>query len=381
MKRAIIWDITHRCNLRCTFCYSGDKANHHFKELSPETILDRVLPKFDELGVDSVSFSGGEPVLKWDLVLWLTEEFAKREYEYLVLCTNATLLTREMLVDWKGSARGVRDLALALPLDSLDADRMKELRPSSKQFDVLKKVKKAINIANDLDLWIFLETVVTSRNRDEIQRISEFARSKGKKLFSEIYPCYLEGRANENKDLLLTTGQLREFDNWHLSNLSKDNLFWDFMPFPVNPSYWEKIRDKALAMGWSEGCPAVNHYLQVDADGTVYPCSFLRIPLGNLVTDPVDKILSHPLARSIANREIKGKCGECKYRVICGGCRARAFTETGDPLGEIPSCEGGPNGHPLEELFTKEVQKSFNRYRRLYWLSGIKQKLTKFHLS
>ncbi|MFW9990633.1 MAG: radical SAM protein [Candidatus Odinarchaeota archaeon] len=374
----IIWDVTRRCNLKCSFCYSGTENNQCIKELSVETIKSQILPKFSELGVDSVSFSGGEPTLKWDLVLWLTKEFAQRDYEYLVLCTNATILTREMILEWKRAARGVRDLALALPLDSLDADRMKELRPSHQSIDVLDKVKTAINMCIEQKIWIFLETVLTSKNFSEIKQISDFARSKGGKVFGEIYPCYLEGRAHENRELLLTVEQLRRFDRWHLTNLSKSILFWDFMPFPVNPADWQVIRERALSMGWSEGCPSVTRYLQLGADGTVYPCSFLRIPLGNLVTDSVDQILSHPLARSIANREVKGKCGECKHRIVCGGCRARAFTETGDPLGEIPSCEGGQEGHPLEKEFTEEVLKTFKWFNRMYKLAGIRRWLAKF---
>ena len=38
----------------------------------------------------------------------------------------------------------------------------------------------------------------------------------------------------------------------------------------------------------------------------------------------------------------KGKCGICEYRVVCGGCRARAYAATGDYLAEEPYCPWKP---------------------------------------
>jgi radical SAM protein with 4Fe4S-binding SPASM domain len=35
---------------------------------------------------------------------------------------------------------------------------------------------------------------------------------------------------------------------------------------------------------------------------------------------------------------LEGKCGVCEYRMVCGGCRARAFGETGNYLDEEPFC-------------------------------------------
>lgn len=352
------------------------ESQQQIEELKWETIREEILPKFDELGVDSVCFCGGEPTLQWDLLIRLSKIFAKKRYEFLILTTNTINLTEEMLKEWKNAAKGVKDLILAVPVDSLDPDKVRELRPSSSNIDVLESVKKAADIGIKLGMWVSISTVITKTNFDEIRTIAEFVRSKGKKAISEMYPCYLEGRARDNKDLILTKEQFREFDCWRLTNLSKNILFWDFMPFPVNPAYWYSIREKALTMGWSEGCPAVTRYLHLDVDGTVYPCSFLRTPLGNLVTDTVEKILSHPLARSIANRDVTGNCGKCKYHDVCGGCRARAFTETGDPLGGIPSCEGGPEGHPLEESFTNEVRKSYKAFRWHYRISGLKRRLS-----
>jgi len=40
---------------------------------------------------------------------------------------------------------------------------------------------------------------------------------------------------------------------------------------------------------------------------------------------------------------LKGKCGICEFRKVCGGCRARAYEATGDFLAEEPLCSYKPN--------------------------------------
>jgi hypothetical protein len=46
----------------------------------------------------------------------------------------------------------------------------------------------------------------------------------------------------------------------------------------------------------------------------------------------------------LRRRELGGRCGRCEYRLVCGGCRARALAATGDPLAEDPACAYEPAG-------------------------------------
>lgn len=74
-------------------------------------------------------------------------------------------------------------------------------------------------------------------------------------------------------------------------------------------------------------------------NGTVYPAGFLPIPLRNVrERDLISIYRDHPLLKDIRAARYTGKCGDCEYRSLCGGSRARAFAFTGDPLGEDPAC-------------------------------------------
>ena len=74
--------------------------------------------------------------------------------------------------------------------------------------------------------------------------------------------------------------------------------------------------------------------------GDVYPSGFLPLAAGNVRERSVAEIYrSAQLFRDLRAPELlKGKCGRCEFRDVCGGSRARAYALTGDYLAEDPSC-------------------------------------------
>jgi radical SAM protein with 4Fe4S-binding SPASM domain len=83
--------------------------------------------------------------------------------------------------------------------------------------------------------------------------------------------------------------------------------------------------------------------LYVKPDGEAWPCSFLQVPLGNLLKDGAKEVWAgSPLLKALRDRRnLKGRCGACIYRSVCGGCRARAYLATGDYLEADPKCPLG----------------------------------------
>ena len=81
--------------------------------------------------------------------------------------------------------------------------------------------------------------------------------------------------------------------------------------------------------------------LFVAHNGDVYPSGFLPITTGTVPKQKLASIYkSAPLFVALRDsRNLKGRCGICDYREICGGSRSRAFAEFGDPLEEDPACD------------------------------------------
>ena len=87
----VVWDFTHKCNLRCKHCYSNSGAASE-AELTTEEALD-VVDQLADFGVTALAFSGGEPLSRKDFFEVATHA-AKRGL-YVSVATNGTLLTKE----------------------------------------------------------------------------------------------------------------------------------------------------------------------------------------------------------------------------------------------------------------------------------------------
>jgi radical SAM protein with 4Fe4S-binding SPASM domain len=81
-------------------------------------------------------------------------------------------------------------------------------------------------------------------------------------------------------------------------------------------------------------------FLFISHVGNVYPSGFLPIHAGNIRETPLAEIYRNaPIFKSLRDTsKLKGKCGACEYKEICGGSRARAYALTGDPLAPEPCC-------------------------------------------
>ena len=78
--------------------------------------------------------------------------------------------------------------------------------------------------------------------------------------------------------------------------------------------------------------------LFVGHQGDVFPCGYLPVNCGNILETPLADIWHNnaDLANMRDTSKLKGKCGACEYKNLCGGCRARAFSVNGDYMGEEP---------------------------------------------
>ena len=94
----------------------------------------------------------------------------------------------------------------------------------------------------------------------------------------------------------------------------------------------------------TRGCLAGTGFCFISHIGIVQGCGYLTVPAGDLRKQTFKEIWeTSPLFADLRNlANLKGKCGACEYKVICGGCRARAYEATGDYLEAEPYCVYAP---------------------------------------
>jgi radical SAM protein with 4Fe4S-binding SPASM domain len=100
------------------------------------------------------------------------------------------------------------------------------------------------------------------------------------------------------------------------------------------------------------GCMAGNGYCFISHKGDICGCGFLPVSAGNIKTNSLEGIYKKSiLFNELRNKDLlKGKCGICEFKVVCGGCRARAYAIHKDHMAEEEYCIYTPTSGPSEKL-------------------------------
>ncbi len=121
------------------------------------------------------------------------------------------------------------------------------------------------------------------------------------------------------------------------------------------------------------GCLAGLHYCRITPEGAVTACPYIPTELGNIKESGFWTVWDEaPVFRQLRKPNLQGRCGECEYRQLCGGCRARPLATGGNLMDSDPWCayipQGGAVIHPLH-------QQSSNRGIR--WSPEAEQRLSR----
>ncbi|MBZ7936136.1 GTP 3',8-cyclase MoaA [Campylobacter sp. B0100352/1] len=163
--------VTQRCNFRCLYCMPKIPFNHQPKEnlLSFEELFLFVKAAIDE-GIEKIRITGGEPLLRKDLSIFIKMIHDYKKELDLAITTNGFLL-KDFAKDLKNA--GLKRLNVSL--DTLDEKKAKQLA----QKDVLSSVLAGIEEALNVGLKVKLNTVALKNlNDDELIALLEFAKAK-----------------------------------------------------------------------------------------------------------------------------------------------------------------------------------------------------------
>lgn len=346
-KPIVVWNITRRCNLRCAHCYSDSTSHHYPGELTLPQFRS-VIDDLAAFAVPAVLLSGGEPLIHPQF--FEIAGYAREQGLKLTLSTNGTLIDAE-------KAAGLKALGFAYVGISLDGigENHDRFRGRVGAFD---KTVAAFHHLRDVGQKSGLRLTLTRHTVDDLERILDFIEeSKIQRVC--FYHLVYSGRGAQLS--LLEPHETRSaldrimdrVEAWHRAGQTREVLTVDQ---PADGPYlWMRqlARDPAAAerslelMRWNGGG---NHgsgvgLANIDTQGNVHPDQFWQDhTLGNVKTELFSRIWSRtddPLLNGLRSgiRPVKGRCGGCRFREICGGgFRVRAWQRYGDPWAEDPGC-------------------------------------------
>ena len=346
-KPVVVFSATRRCNLRCVHCYSQSENRACPDELTTDEAL-AMLEDLARFGVPVVLFSGGEPMLRTDLLALL--EAAAALGMRTVLSTNGTLITER-------AAARLRTTNLSYVGVSLDG-----LRETNDEFrgvaGAFEAALRGIRNCREAGIKVGLRFTITRRNADQVDSLFDLVAAEQIPRICFYHLVYAgRGAALASEDLdHAATRQVvdRIIDrtaDLHRAGRPVEVLTVDNHadgPYLAMRMLREKHPRAAAVLEllrMNRGNSSGLGIACISWDGAVHPDQFWRhATLGNVRERPFSEIWTDPADSLLVKLRdkrpyLKGRCTACRFLDVCGGnFRVRAEAATGDLWAPDPAC-------------------------------------------
>ncbi len=296
--------VTYRCNNDCFHCYMGGPRKTD--ELTTDQ-WKKVIDIVDSLDVGALIFTGGEPLLREDLVELVA--YSKELVSGLV--TNGRLLTEEMVTQLEQKE---------LDHVQITIEGLKDTHNAMVCSDAWDETVQGIKNCLKSSIFTLTNTTLTTKNVDETPDLLEFLSGLGLQRFA-LNSIIKTGRA-EDAEYGLTPEEL----GTHLEIIRNKAVDLGMEMVWYTPTRRCDFDPLRLGLGLKM-CSAARINVTVEPDGRVIPCQSWFEGMGYILKDSWDTIWNSPLAKSI--REKQYMPDECTTCVMVDECTA------GCPLGDV----------------------------------------------
>jgi len=342
--RLVFWETTAGCNLECQHCRRLDVAREMMRsDLSTAEALSLV-DAIAGMARPILVLSGGEPLLRPDI--YAIASHAVSRGLTVSLATNGTLI--DGAVARRIRATGI--LRCAVSLDGATAATHDVFR---RQLGAFHRALEGIAALRGAGCEVQINTTIAQHNEHELRGIYDLAVGIG----AVALHCFMLvpvgcGLAIA-EDQMLSPARYEEVLN-DIYGLAREGRL--HVKATCAPHYYRVIRQRAKREGrplhlatdgmaaMTKGCLAGTAVCFISHKGEVFPCGYLPVEAGHIRRERFADIWERsPVFARLRDPDLLGgKCGPCEFKMVCAGCRARAYAATGDFLAEEPFCAYQP---------------------------------------
>jgi len=328
------WRCTRACNYNCLHCSFGSSPAA-INEIDTKGGM-RIVDELYEMGAKWFGLSGGEPLIRKDIFKII--EHAKS------LGMNVSLITNGYYVKGHILEKLIRnEVMTAVSLDGKEESH-DFIRGKGAYATALLAMEKL----SEGGIFDCIVTTLNKHNCSEVDHIAELGHKFN--ATRVVYHNYIPvGRAQEHLELAPTPQQYEAVFNriYDLMQEYRGKLSVNvYSPFFARIAKQRGIPDfdywfNNVFLGQ---CFIGGRYMGLLENGDIRPCGFNEgYRMGNIRDKSMKEIWADmqtsEFTRKLRDRRnLKGKCGVCEYREICGGCRTRAEIYTGDLFASDPAC-------------------------------------------
>ena len=336
----VIWEMTQACDLNCVHCRANARPKRHPLELSTAEAF-HLIDQIAELRVPLFVLTGGDPLKRPDLMP-IVQYAGRRGVRTSLTPSTTPRLVRDTIFELKRSGL----MRLALSLDGSSAGLHDRFRGVAGSY---QRTLDAVGWCHEAGLPVQVNTTVSRRNFADLDRMIDLLGSLRVVLWS-VFFLVPTGRA-QLSDLLSAEEHEQAFARlysaskrvkFHIKTTEGQHyrryVLQQKARVPHARSQEDLISSSPKGVNDGKGFVFVSH------TGEVYPSGFLPLAAGSVLWEPLAQIYQESsLFRSLRDSsQLKGKCGHCDFKDVCGGSRARAYALSHDPLAQEPCCAHMP---------------------------------------
>ena len=354
----VIWEVTQACDLACIHCRAESRPLRDPNELTTDEGY-RLIDEIKRFGSPLFVLTGGDPLKRED-VYKLVSYSVNKGLRTAVSPSATPMLTGEAIRRFKES--GVSRIAI-----SLDGS-YKEIHDSFRGVNgSFGSTMRAMADCLHERVPLQINTTVTKHNVEDLTNIACLIENFDNVVLWSVFFLVPTGRGKREDEI---SPEEYEVVFNMMYDLSK------VMPYDIKsteaPHYRRVVIQRTLSesrksrqpinkgrtgVHWHDpvgrsarGMNDGNGFVFISYRGDVYPSGFLPISCGNVRNESIVEIYRFsPIFNELRDDEmLKGKCGVCEFKRICGGSRARAFATTGDYMESEPNCVYLPRGYFAE---------------------------------
>jgi AdoMet-dependent heme synthase len=354
----VAWEVTRSCNLSCAHCRASAHSGGYEGELSTDQCF-RLIDQIAEVGKPILILTGGEPLLREDV--FDIGNYAAGKGLRVVMGTNGTMVTEIIAAKMKAVPLSRISISLDYPTPELQD----EFRGATGAFAT---AVAGIKNAQAAGVEVQINMTVTRKNAEFLPKLVDLALELGVAAF---HPFMLvpTGRGKGLAKEELSPEDYEATLKWIYQKQQELGERLNFKPTDA-PHYYRIVQQCGGTISFGHGqrgshgqAPAAYHGMNahtrgclagtgfcfISHTGRVQGCGYLDIEAGDIRKNTFAEVWNEsPLFTEIRDlSKLKGKCGRCEFKTVCGGCRARAYETSGDYLAAEPYCVYRPTGSPV----------------------------------
>ncbi len=275
----ISFEVTLSCNANCKHCDLGGRVKDE-KRLDPEELAN-IYNKFKS---PVIQISGGEPLLRPDIVEVIKKIKHNKFFPYTILVTNGWLLNRERFLKLKEA--GVNQFSVSLDFPDERHDEFRVMK------GLFKRLSSIIpQLAKDGGESIVLNTAITSLNVRELPKIVETANKWGVCISFSVYTPL---RTNDESLRVTKEEDIKFLEDIFKKCKRKEGIYKSVVNSPQNlDGLMQFVKD-----GEIPNCQSGRRFFVVRPEGLLNPCSLHRINFSD----------QKSMIKKFTN---ENKCGKC----------------------------------------------------------------------